>query len=139
MQIGWVPDPLEWERWPEAEALLEPARATADDVIHLLETNHLLWAVLDGDDLLAVATARLTEDDDCEVILVGGRDHKRWLRELDRMIGAAAKDAGARRLVASGRRGWVKALRALGWDSKCVGADALYSRELEVLSGQEKK
>jgi hypothetical protein len=133
MQIGWVPNPTEWERWPEAEALLEPARATADDVIDLLETNHLLWAVLDGDELLAVATARLTEDDSCEVILVGGRDHQRWLKELNDMIGAAAAEAGATRMVAMGRRGWVKALRALGWDSTGVRADTtLYSRKLEA-------
>ena len=130
MRIGWVNDPLNWDRWPEAEALLEPARATSDEVIELLGFNHLLWAVMDGDELLAVATARLTEDGDCEVMLVGGRDHGRWLAELDQMIGSAALEARASRLVASGRRGWTKALRALGWDSLSVGRDAYYAREL---------
>jgi hypothetical protein len=132
VNIGYVPDPLKWDRWTEAAALLEPARATADEVFELIGFNHLLWAVMDGDELLAVATARLTEDGDCEVILVGGRDHQRWLRELNDGLGAEARRAGARRLVASGRRGWVKALRALGWDSLSVGADTLYSRELEA-------
>ena len=130
MKIGYVPDPLNWDRWTEAAALLEPARARSDEVIDLLGFNELLWAVLDGDDLLACATARLTEDGSCEVMLVGGRDHQRWLRELNDMIGAAAAEAGATRMVAMGRRGWVKALRAFGWDSEGVGADMLYSREL---------
>jgi hypothetical protein len=132
MNIGYVPDPLNWDRWTEAAALLEPARATADDVIDLLGFNEILWAVMDGNELLAVATARLTEDDDCEVILVGGREHQRWLKELNDVIGAAAAEAGATRMVAMGRRGWVKALRALGWDSTGVGADTLYSRKLEA-------
>jgi hypothetical protein len=120
---------MEWERWPEAEALLEPARARSDEVIDLLGFNEMLWAVLDGDDLLACATARLTEDDGCEVMLVGGRDHQRWLKELNDTIGAAAAEAGATRMVACGRPGWRKALKAMGWASEGVSSDTtLYSR-----------
>jgi hypothetical protein len=129
--IGWVNDPLNWDRWPEAEKLLEPARARADEVIDLLGFNEVLWVALDGDELLGVATARLTEDGDCEVVLVGGRDHEKWVKELNEVLGAEARIAGAKRLVASGRRGWVKTLRALGWDSLSVGRDTYYMRELK--------
>jgi hypothetical protein len=129
MHIGWVNDPLNWDRWPEAEALLEPARARSDEVIDLLGFNETLWAVLDGDDLLACATARLTEDEACEVMLVGGRDHQRWLKELDEELGRAARDAGATRLLACGRPGWRKALKVMGWASESVSSDTtLYSR-----------
>ena len=132
MKIGWVSDPLNWDRWPEAAALLEPARARSDEVIDLLGFNELLWAVLDGDELLACATARLTEDGSCEVMLVGGRDHKRWLKELNDMIGAAAAEAGATRMVACGRPGWRKALKAMGWASEGAGDLTIYSRALEA-------
>jgi hypothetical protein len=133
MQIGWVPDPLNWSRWPEAQSLLEPARARADEVLELLGFNEVLWAVLDGDDLLGVATSRLCEDGSCEVVLVGGRDHKRWVAELNDMIGAAAAEAGATRMTAMGRPGWRKALKAIGWASENVSSDTtLYSRALEA-------
>jgi hypothetical protein len=85
---------------------------------------------MDGDELLAAATARIASEE-CEVILVGGRDHRRWLRELDQTIGAAAREAGALRMVAIGRRGWVKALSAQGW-AQSNGPEGLtkYVREL---------
>lgn len=85
---------------------------------------------MDGDELIGCATAWL-QGELCEVKLVGGRDHRRWIAELDDMIGAAASEAGATMLTAMGRRGWVKALRALGWD--VLGeADGMtvYRREL---------
>lgn len=116
MNIGWVPSPREWSRWPEAEALLEPAAALADEPMEVLGHNHLLWAVMDGDDLIAVATARLTEDGRCEVPLIGGRDHKRWLAELDRIIGLSAAEHGAQWMMGWGRLGWARSLQALGWD-----------------------
>lgn len=115
MEIGVVPDPLGWEHWDAAKALLEPARARGG-LDSLLDTHELLWAVLDGSELLACATARLTVKRDCEIILVGGRDRQRWMAELDRRIGAAAAEAGATRLTAYGRRGWLKELTRLGWE-----------------------
>jgi hypothetical protein len=107
--------------------LLEPARAMGGEP-ELLGWNEVVWAVLDGDDLLAAATARLTQDGDCEVILVGGRDHKRWLEELDQKIGAAAREAGATRLTAYGRLGWAKSLKAIGWDTVRRGRQASHVR-----------
>ena len=132
MNIGYVPNPREWDRWPEAEALLEPARALADYDMEILGHNHLLWAVMDGGDLLAVATARITSDKRCEVPLVGGREYKRWLAELDRRIGAAAAEAGATHMTAFGRRGWLRELKRLGWAVLSEGADGFcaYARRL---------
>jgi hypothetical protein len=131
LNIGSVPDPQSWERWPEAEAYLEPARKLGgfDTVI---EPDEALWAVMDGDELLGCATAWLVGDL-CEVKLVGGRDHRRWIRELDQAIGAAAAAAGAARLTAWGRAGWVKILRAQGWGSqKMTDGSTAYSRRLEA-------
>jgi hypothetical protein len=131
MNIGYVPSPREWSRWPEALALLEPAAALADEKMEILPPGHLLWAVMDGDELMAVATARLTADKRCEVPLIGGRDHKRWLSELDRRIGAAAAEAGATHMTAFGRSGWRRALRLLGWAVCSEEAGfCTYAREL---------
>jgi hypothetical protein len=87
---------------------------------------------MDGDELLGCATAWL-QDELCEVKLVGGRDHRRWIAELDLTIGAAAAEAGATRLTAWGRAGWVKILRTQGWESqKMTDGSMAYSRRLEV-------
>jgi len=115
--IGAVSDPTKWHRWNEVETLLEPARQQADEPIAIIEPDEVLWVVLDGDELLACATAWLSNQGYAEVVLVGGRDHSRWIRQLDETIGRAAAEAGALRLTAWGRRGWAKILRELGWDS----------------------
>jgi hypothetical protein len=113
--VGSVPDPLNWDRWPQAEAFLEPARARGG-FPSCLESDEVLFAVMDGDELLAVATAWLSTERIVEVKLVGGRDHRRWLSELNEVIGAASRDAGATRMIAIGRRGWAKSLKLLGWE-----------------------
>jgi hypothetical protein len=114
VKIGAVLNPRGWERWEEAERLLEPARARGD-FPSVLDDDELLFAVLDGDDLLACATAWLSTDGVVEVKLIGGRDHRRWLRELDEKIGAEARQAGAVRMIGIGRRGWLRELKRLGW------------------------
>lgn len=129
MQIGSVPAPLEWAHWPEAEAFLEPARKLGgfDSVI---DPDEALWAVMDEGELLGCATAWL-QGELCEVKLVGGRDHRRWIKELDQLIGRAAREAGASRLTAFGRGGWRKILAAQGWESlKLSDGNTAYSREL---------
>lgn len=130
MQIGCVPDPLNWDRWTEAEAILEPARKLGG-FASVLEPDEVLWAVMDGDELLACLTAWLSVDHYCEVKLIGGRDHHRWLGECDRIIGQAAAKAGATRMIGMGRRGWTRSLLALGWERLSeVDGNTVYAREL---------
>lgn len=130
MIVYRIADPLGWCRWNEAKALLEPARALGD-YENCIEPGEVLWVVFDGWELLAACTARLTEAKNCEVMLVGGRDYPRWLELLDQTVGAAAKKAGAIRMAAMGRRGWLKPLLRLGW-AKFGEVDGMtvYSREL---------
>lgn len=129
MEIGSVPNPQSWAHWRAAEALLEPARALGGFEA-VIEPDELLWAVMDGENLLACATAWLGEGY-CEIKLVGGRDYRRWLKPLDDMIGAAAAEAGAARLTAWGRAGWTKILRAQGWASLRLDDGSIaYSRQL---------
>lgn len=130
MICGAVSQPLLWDRWPEAEALLEPARARGDFPT-VIEPDEALFVVIDGDELLAAATAWLSTDKYVEVKLVGGRDHRRWLKQMDEVIGAAARQAGAVRMVAIGRVGWTKILRRNGW-AQCqpVEDNWLFERKL---------
>lgn len=132
MQVGAVADPLNWDRWPEAEALLEPARARGD-FARCLDPDEALFVAIEDGELLAAITAWLSTEGYCEVKLIGGRDHRRWLKQMDETIGAAAKSAGASRLIGIGRKGWGKALRRLGWEQ--IGAvedHFLFARALGV-------
>jgi hypothetical protein len=129
VEIGSVPAPLEWMHWKAAEALLEPARVLGG-FASVIEPDEALWAVMDGGELLACATAWLGEGF-VEVKLVGGRDYRRWLGPLNDMIGAAAKDAGATWMQATGRAGWRKSPSALGWAVMGeVDGTTIYRREL---------
>jgi hypothetical protein len=79
----------------------------------------------------ACATAWLSRKGYVEVKLVGGRDRRKWLGELDRRIGAAAAEAGATRLTAIGRRGWLRELKRLGWEGiGTVDGSTVYQRQL---------
>jgi hypothetical protein len=132
VNIGWIENPKDWNRWPEAEALLEPAWRRADDLPEILDKNDVLFVVMDGDELIAaLTTAFFAELKMMEVTLVGGRDHRRWLAEADKLIGAVAAEAGATRLTAIGRRGWAKSLERLGWDNMGeVDGATVFSRKL---------
>jgi len=112
-----IPDPLNWWRIGEANRLLEPARARGGFAT-CVEPDEALFCVFDGQEMLAAATAWLSTDGIVEVKLIGGRDYRRWIKELDEKIGAAAREAGATRLIAIGRLGWWKAIEPLGW-AKC--------------------
>lgn len=132
MNIGVVLSPRDWEHWDKAEAYLEPARARGD-FDSVLDDDESLFAVMDGEELLGVATTWLSVHGFVEVKLVGGRDHRRWIRELDAAIGSAARQAGACRLIAWGRTGWVKTLARQGWEAiRMDDGDMAYQRRLEV-------
>lgn len=133
LEIGVVPEPESSEHWEALQAFLRPA-ADRGGLDSLLDENELLWAVLEENRPIAAATARLLTDGTCEVALVGGIDHRKWLKPLDDAIGRAAREAGALRLRAYGRRGWA---RVLGW--KVLGERegfTGYERDLRA-DGQE--
>lgn len=135
MNIFVVSNPTGWDRWEEAKAFLEPA-AEQGGFTEVLEPDEELFAVMDGDELLAVATAWFAVDERfVEIKLVGGRDHRRWLTQLNEEIGARAMEAGATSLRAFGRRGWSKCLSAIGWEAFKLDDATAYVRLLETTIG----
>lgn len=114
MIIGIVPDPIQHPDWPKMEAYLRPA-ADRGKQSEVLPEGQLVWAVYDGLQLTGCATARLTVDGFGEVVLVGGKDARRWIGELDAMIGRWMRDEGMTSIRAYGRKGWTPLLCKQGW------------------------
>lgn len=116
MNIGIIPDPEGHRDWPAIKALLEPAAKRGG--VPVLEPHEEVWAIY-APELLGAATARLTSDGFGEVILVGGSDHRRWIHQLDDMIGRWMRDEGMQSVRAYGRKGWMRVLT--GW--KVIGTE----------------
>lgn len=121
--IGRIGAPLSWCRWPEAKALLTPALATSDEewpsVEADLQTGDCqLWAVFDGNLMLAAAVTRIAQTKRGEVVeiyLVGGTDYARWIAPLNDEIEDEARQIGCTAIRAFGRKGWTNILSDLGW------------------------
>ena len=107
--IGIVPDPQNHADWSQIEAFLEPAAKRGG--VPLLEENETVWVAYDGPALQAVMTARLTESGAGEVVLVGGRDCRRWVAPMYQLIGQWMADEGMTVQRAYGRRGWIRILK----------------------------
>ena len=106
--IGIVPDPLAHPDWPQMKAFLEPA-ARLGHHAGLIERNEAVWAVYDGG-LKAAATARLTVNNEGEIILCGGIDAKAWARPLaDRICDWFTLEGMAVARI-YGRKGWLRLL-----------------------------
>lgn len=126
--IGMIRDPLQWERWTEARAMLHPALMLSDEdwpavERDLISNAHQLWVVMEGGDLLAAAVTRVAISrggEVAEVYLVGGSDFTRWLAELNATIEASARAIGCTAMRSYGREGWKKPLAALGWKVRTV-------------------
>lgn len=128
LEIGTIPEPEASEHWEALQAFLRPAAERAG-LGHLIGEDELLWAVLAQNRAIAAATVRLTADDVMEVVLMGGVNHRLWLKELEDAIAACARANGARKLRAYGRRGWKRA----GWWREVgeKGGWTLFERDLE--------
>lgn len=118
MMAGIEPDIRSSPYWTTAEAYLSAASRLGGGV-PVLEEGEQCWAFYDwrfnginapSFELLGCATTRLTEDA-AEIILVGGRDHRRWIGAFEDLVMCWAEDEGARRLIATGRPGWKRILK----------------------------
>lgn len=113
MNIGIVPDPVNQPDWPAIKAFLEPAAKRGG--VPVLEKDEVVWSIYDETGLIGAVTARVTLDGFGEIVLVGGRDRKKWLAGLDRLLGKWLAREGMKSMRAYGRIGWRRELEALGW------------------------
>jgi len=124
--VGVVEDPENSVCWEDVKRHLEPAAGR--NGIPLLEQHDLVWIVAHDGKLKGAATTRLSSEGYAEVVLVGGRDHRLWLKQLDQKIGEWATSEGCHTLAACGRKGW---RRSLGWDVLGEHAgNVIYGRKL---------
>lgn len=101
--IGILPDAEHTPAWPHIRSLLEPAARLTNSPI--LGEHHQVWVVTDGAEIIAAGTTRLTEEW-AEILLTGGRDHRRWARPAMDMICDWARAEGKRAVRLYGRKGW---------------------------------
>jgi hypothetical protein len=110
--------------WHEFAPLLEPAvRRTPDkpDVLaRLIARDAQLWAVYDeATPIAAIVTTIMLNASmkKCRLWLVGGCRVRDWAGELLPQIERWARGLGCTAMCASGREGWARLARQLGWEN----------------------
>lgn len=134
LTIGLIHDPLSWAHWPVAKAFLDPALMMGDEdwpevEAALTANEQQLWAVMDGNTVIAAAVTRiaLTRGGEVvEVYLVGGDDYRRWIAALNDTIEVASREIGCVAMRAYGRLGWLKTLTGLGWRPKVLAYEKVF-------------
>lgn len=126
--IGRIGNPLSWDRWPEARALLLPAIERSDENPEAVEAGLAdeklqLWCVLEGEAMRAATVTHIANTKRGEVVevyLVGGAGMEAWIAPLNDEIEAQSREIGCVALRAYGRKGWRDPLAELGWKSTAV-------------------
>lgn len=124
-----MPDPEQHPLWPGIRALLKLGGDWAKAVDW--EPEHVVWLVIDGKQIIAAFSTRLTEDGEAEVFNIGGHRAAEWLPDAEAHVDSWARLAGATRIAARGRAGWQRLNAPLGWES--IGKDGqvtLYEKRL---------
>jgi hypothetical protein len=84
----------------------------------------LIIVICKGVDIIAAMTADIRSYDTglkaLHIPQLGGDDFFEWRDQLDSVLFAIAKDFNCSQLRIVGRRGWVKALKDLGWEEQYV-------------------
>lgn len=127
MKVSIVPYDRVAECWDEVAPLLKPAveqslgRFTLEDVYHLVVTQEShLWVVLDEDEIIATCTTTFTQYPRKRMLtgqFLGGTRLREWVKDLDEMLQRWGRDHGCAGIELTGRRGWVRALRDIGWNA----------------------
>lgn len=124
MQIAYLPEPERHPLWGEIERLLKAAAQFGG--IAVRDDDELVWIAFEGPVLFGAATTFL-DGQDAQIRCVAGKRFKDWGRSMESALCAWARDCGAARLTARGRKGWARVYRAFGWVA--LGNDE-YKKEL---------
>lgn len=93
---------------------------TPDEILRWIQSGQAsLWVVVDADGEIEASCVHRVCDDGgrrwLDVVTVGGKNFKRWSRELQRALEAAVTGNGCEGMQAECRRGMAKWLAGLGW------------------------
>jgi hypothetical protein len=130
-KIAALPQTLVQPVWPLIVEHLERVVALVSDettIEHILERalsgEVLIIVISKGEAIVAALTADIrTYDTGLNALHIphlGGEDFDEWRDQLDSVLYAIAKDFNCNQLRIVGRRGWVKALKDLGWEEQYV-------------------
>lgn len=129
MQVNYLPDAERHPLWPQIVELLKPAAKFGD--VEVEHPDHVVWIAHENGTVFAAATTLLLADGNTELRLAGGYRHRDWIEQLNAVVSAWAKSAGAKKLTMRGRKGWARYARACGWVVAAPEANGLiYEREL---------
>jgi hypothetical protein len=115
--------------WHDLWPLLEPAvkrspdysagdRAGPDVLARLIARDAQLWAVYEDGRPVAAITTWITLDPEkrCRIWLVGGSRVRDWVGDFLPKVEAWARGLGCVALTASGRDGWTRLAKKMGWE-----------------------
>lgn len=103
---------LERRRHIEAALIYAEGTHTFDDIVRMVVTGRLMWWPLERG-FMVTEIVEYPRTKHLNVFLAGGDLDE--IRDTQEQLVVVAKLAGCTALSLSGRRGWVKALTALGW------------------------
>jgi len=130
MILAQVPPEEIEEAWSIAAPLLAPAIEMGEEMSleqaleHCHTRNMQLWLVAEDDNtLLGVFTTRLVEVENakhCYVMHLGGKDMRKWGKEVTDLLAEWAKEAGCTKLLSQGRKGTERMYKDFGWEFDSV-------------------
>ena len=112
MQISWLPDPESHPLWNDIYQLLKPAADFGG--MGVRDDGELVWIAFEGPVLFGAATTFL-QGEDAQIRCVAGTRFKEWGRQMEAVLSEWARDCGAARLTARGRKGWSRIYPSFGW------------------------
>lgn len=130
-KIAALPQTLIEPMWnsvvPHLERVIElVADETSLDSIFQksLSGEMLIILICEGASIIAAVTAEIRIYDSgfkaLHIPQLGGDKFFEWRDQLDSVLNAIAKDFNCSQLRIVGRRGWIKALKDLGWEEQYV-------------------
>lgn len=123
--VSFIPAEYAVEIWPKIRGYIRSAtertggRYEPEDVLYeILDGKLLLWAVIEGTEILGVATTRFMEYPRKKTLMVpflAGKGFSDWGGEVVATLGKWAANNGCSAMEAAGRPGWERILDAYGY------------------------
>lgn len=129
--IRIVPTAVVFDAWPKARDHLMRAVEVADGRMtevelydRLAKNAQTLWLVLNDDgDCVAAATTRVEQYPEhryLRVETIGGSEFDNWYHDLHDAFIVWAKAQNCEGMELTGRSGWVRKLKSLGWEQSFI-------------------